>query len=94
MDKKAYELLVDYIRHHLDMKEKEYTAFSIWKSKILHHIKWVFFCTGVADALFEVVYNSDKKEWYVDMYQKRGHAVYSMLSDLCPLPKADSDGND
>lgn len=72
--------LADYCNRH--MTELGGKAFStrdfyvVWSVKVLQNSK-ALLSTDKADGLyFELTYNGDKKEMYVDVYEKRENVCY------------------
>ena len=72
MDTKALQLITDYIEEHLD-KSDELPAFDVyivWKAKILQNWKYLISSTLYDGMYYELTYNGDKHEWYLDAYKK------------------------
>lgn len=72
MDKTALELVRVYIERHLDKTDAkpEYSIFTVWKCKTLQNWKWLISSTLPDGMYYEVTYNGDKKEFYLDAYKK------------------------
>ena len=72
MDVKAMLLVRDYANKHLDKSDATTTfgVFIVWKSKILQNWKYLISTTLHDGMYYEVTYNGDKKEWYLDAYKK------------------------
>ena len=72
MDKTALELVRVYIERHLDKTDTkpEYSMFTVWKCKVLQNWKWLISSTLPDGMYYEVTYNGDKKEFYLDAYKK------------------------
>ena len=72
MDNKALALVKDYIAAHLDKSDPkpEFTVFTVWKAKILQNWKYLISSTLPDGMYYEMTYNGDKKEWYLDAYKK------------------------
>jgi hypothetical protein len=72
MDKKVVELVRDYILSHLDKSDKtpQFEIFTVWKCKILQNWKYLVSSTLPDGMYYELTYNGDKKEWYLDAYKK------------------------
>lgn len=69
---KATELVLDYILEHLDKTDKmpEIDVFIVWQCKILKNWKFMI-SSNLADGMYyEVTFNGDKKEFYLDAYKK------------------------
>lgn len=74
MDNKVIEIVRDYINEHLDITD--YTAngsfevYTVWKCKVLQNWKYLLSSTLPDGMYYELTYNGDKKEWYLDAYKK------------------------
>jgi hypothetical protein len=74
MQNKAKQLVVNYYNENVDKTDKkELTTddvFVVWFSKTLQNWK-ALVSTTVSDGMYyEVTYNGDKKETYLDAYKK------------------------
>lgn len=72
MDEKAVELVNEYIDSHLDKSDKnvDYDVFIVWKCKILQNWKYLISSTLYDGMYYELTYNGDRTEWYLDAYKK------------------------
>lgn len=72
MDYKALEIVRNYIRDHLDKSDPETTfeIYIVWKAKILQNWKYLISSTLHDGMYYELTYNGDKREWYLDAYKK------------------------
>lgn len=72
MDEKAINLVREYILEHLDKSDKisEFTVFTVWKCKTLQNWKYLLSSTLLDGMYYELTYNGDAKEWYLDAYKK------------------------
>jgi len=72
MDNKALSLVNNYILKHLDKSDTtpEFETYIVWKSKILQNWKYLISSTIHDGMYYEVTYNGDKREWYLDAYKK------------------------
>lgn len=72
MDNKALEIVRDYIEDNLDKSDPkpDYEIFTVWKCKALQNWKYLFSSTLPDGMYYELTYNGDKKEWYLDAYKK------------------------
>lgn len=72
MEIKAAMIVTDYVNEHLDKSDEAvlFHAYIVWKCKILQN--WKFFVsTDLRDGMYyEVTYNGDRNEWYLDAYKK------------------------
>lgn len=71
---KAKQIVIDYYNEHVDITDnKKLTAnevFIVWFSKTLQNWK-ALISTTISDGMYyEVTYNGDKKETYLDAYKK------------------------
>ena len=70
MDKKIIDFIIAYYKNERDMKLSEDDVYIVWKCKVLQNWKYML-STNVADTrYFEVTYNGDKDEFYLDAYVK------------------------
>lgn len=72
--KKAKQIVIDYYNEHVEIIDnKKLTAeevFIVWFSKTLQNWK-ALVSTTISDGMYyEVTYNGDKKETYLDAYKK------------------------
>ena len=72
MDNKAIELVRKYIVDHLDKSDNMpwFEVFVVWKCKALQNWKYLMSSTLSDGMYYEITYNGDKKEVYVDAYKK------------------------
>lgn len=72
MDERAIEIVRNYITEHLDKSdpEPEFEVFTVWKAKVLQNWKYLISSTLFDGMYYELTYNGDKKEWYLDAYKK------------------------
>ena len=72
MDKMAMEIVGDYIIEHLDKSDptQEFEVFTVWKAKVLQNWKYLISSTLPDGMYYELTYNGDKREWYLDAYKK------------------------
>ena len=72
MDDKARNLVYKYTLEHLDKSDGEvfFDVFIVWKCKALQNWKFLMSTTLFDGMYYEVTYNGDKKEWYLDAYKK------------------------
>lgn len=72
MDQEAIILVENYIMEHLDKSdpEPEFEVYIVWKCKALQNWKYLI-SSSLSDGMYyEMTYNGDKKEWYMDAYKK------------------------
>lgn len=72
MDGKALLIVRDYVYAHLDRADvaPEFSVFIVWKCKTLQNWKYMISTTLNDGMYYELTYNGDKKEWYLDAYKK------------------------
>ena len=72
MDKCAIKIVREYIMEHLDKSDKipEFEVFTVWKVKALQNWKYLLSSTLYDGMYYELTYNGDKQEWYLDAYKK------------------------
>lgn len=77
MDEKAIKIVADYAMSHLDqtdLKENEegtlFSCYIVWKAKILQNWKYLISTTLLDGMYYELTFNGDKNEWYLDAYKK------------------------
>ena len=74
MQEKAKQLVLDYFNEHVDKTDNvELTLddiYVVWFCKTLQNWK-ALVSTNIPDNMYyEITYNGDKKETYVDVYRK------------------------
>lgn len=69
---KAIDLVADYTDEHLDKSDAqpEYKVFVVWYCKTLQNFKALLSTTLFDGMYYEVTYNGDKDEIYLDAYKK------------------------
>lgn len=72
MDLKAINIVEMYIREHLDKSDRmpEFEVYTVWKCKTLQNWKYLLASTLFDGMYYELTYNGDKDEWYLDAYKK------------------------
>ena len=71
---KAKQIVIDYYNEHVEITDNkkltESEVFIVWFSKTLQNWK-ALVSTTISDGMYyEVTYNGDKKETYLDAYKK------------------------
>ena len=72
MDEKVVEIVKNYIVNHLDKSDEmpKFDVFIVWKAKILQNWKYLLSSTLFDGMYYELTFNGDKQEWYLDAYKK------------------------
>ena len=82
---KAKQIVIDYYNEHVEItdtkKLKESEVFIVWFSKTLQNWK-ALISTTISDGMYyEVTYNGDKKETYLDAYKKWENVCVKNVED-------------
>ena len=83
MDNIALEIVKKYVEEHLDktnenIKESDKDPFVVWKCKVLQNWKYLL-STRLPDGMYyELTFNGNKKEWYLDAYKKWENRVIKL----------------
>lgn len=77
MDEIAIKIVDSYVVEHLDDTDgvPEFEVFTVWKSKVLQNWKYLLSTTLFDGMYYELTYNGDKDEWYLDAYKKVENSV-------------------
>lgn len=77
MDDRAIEIVRNYILKHLDKSDPvpEFDVYTVWRSKVLQNWKYLLSSTLFDGMYYELTYNGDKQEWYLDAYKKFENVV-------------------
>lgn len=91
MEKKALNIVKDYIMEHLDKSDDIYEeyieVYTVWKCKALQNWKFLISSTLLDGMYYEVTFNGDKSEWYLDAYKKFENQV--IREDTADTPQTD-----
>lgn len=81
MDQEAIMIVENYVMQHLDVTdpEPEFETYIVWKCKALQNWKYLISTNLFDDMYYELTYNGDKKEWYLDAYKKFENRVIEAL---------------
>lgn len=76
-DERAARIVRNYIMEHLDKSDPEpdFTVYTVWKCKTLQNCKYLLSSTLFDGMYYELTYNGDKNEWYLDAYKKFQNVV-------------------
>lgn len=72
MEFRAHDIVYSYIQEHLDKSDKaeEFETYTVWKCKALQNWKFLISSTLPDGMYYELTFNGDKNEWYLDAYKK------------------------
>lgn len=72
MDVKAIQIVMAYILEHLDKTDgvPQFEVYTVWKSKALQNWKYLLSSSLCDGMYYELTFNGDKNEWYLDAYKK------------------------
>lgn len=72
MDEKVIKIVKDYILSKLDKSDPipDFEVYTVWKCKTLQNWKYLISSTLPNQMYYELTYNGDKNEWYLDAYKK------------------------
>ena len=81
MDKIAMSIVEKYICEHQDITDEAqtFTVYTVWKAKILQNWKYLISSSLPDGMYYELTYNGDQNEWYLDAYKKFENKVYAGL---------------
>ena len=84
MDEKALSIVKQYIKEHLDKSDKEvdFTVYIVWKCKTLQNWKYLISSTLSDGMYYELTYNGDAKEFYLDAYKKFENRVIKVVEEV------------
>lgn len=72
MVEKAIQIVKEYAEKHLDKSDGDifFNVYVVWQCKILKNWKFLL-STSLYDGMYyELTYNGEKEEWYLDAYKK------------------------
>lgn len=74
----AKEIVREYIVDHLDKSDSvpSFDVYIVWQCKTLQNWKFLLSSSLLDGMYYELTYNGDKKEWYLDAYKKFENRVY------------------
>lgn len=72
MDETAIKIVAQYIEEHLDKSDAtpDFELYVVWKCKALQNWKYLISSSLPDGMYYELTYNGDKHEWYLDAYKK------------------------
>lgn len=82
MDDVVIDIVKDYVREHLDKTDPipDYGVYIVWKCKTLQNWKYLVSTTLLDGMYYEVTFNGDREEWYLDAYKKFENKVIKITS--------------
>lgn len=86
MDTLAMSIVREYAEKHLDTTDgsTSFEVYIVWKCKTLQNWKYLI-STSLQDGMYyELTYNGDNKEWYLDAYKKADNVCISD-PDITPV---------
>ena len=80
----AEKILKDYINEHLDKSDGpvEFEVYVVWLCKTLQNNKGLFASTLMDGMYYEVTYNGDKNECYLDAYKKFQNVCIDKIPEM------------
>ena len=77
------DIVLDYVEEHLDkpIKVTKDNIFIVWFSKTLQNFKALVSTTLSDGMYYELTYNGDKDELYLDAYKKLENKAYDLKED-------------
>ena len=68
----AERIVSDFIREHIDRTDGQigFAVYTVWQAKVLQNWKFLISSTLPDGMYYELTYNGDKHEWYLDAYKK------------------------
>ena len=81
MDGEVLAIVRNYILEHLDKSDRtpDFSVYTVWKCKTLQNWKYLLASTLNDGMYYEMTYNGDKCEWYLDAYKKFENRVVPSL---------------
>ena len=80
MDSHAMDIVFKYILDHFDKSDEipYFEVYIVWKCKALQNWKYLISSTLLDGMYYELTYNGDTNEWYLDAYKKFENRVIPM----------------
>src|SRR5699024_3909692 len=72
MRAKACQIVTNYLVEHIDETDKVpvFQVYIVWQCKTLQNWQYLISTENADGMYYEVTYNGDKDEWYLDDYKK------------------------
>lgn len=77
MDDIAIRIVENYIDGDGEWLET-YETYIVWKCKTLQNWKYLISTNRMDGMYYELTYNGDKDEWYLDAYRKMDNRVITL----------------
>lgn len=68
-------IVVNWYKNTKNIDVKLEDVFVVWQCKTIQNKKWIMSTQRNDHYLFELTYNGDKEEFYLDCYEKFDHQV-------------------
>lgn len=83
MDIDAIRLVYAYVMGKLEKTDDvpQFDVYTVWKCKVLQNWKWLISTTLPDGMYYEVTFNGDKNEFYLDAYKKFENVVYQVSNE-------------
>lgn len=78
MDETALRIVKEYAVEHLDKTDviPDFEVYVVWKAKALQNWKYLISTSLLDGMYYELTFNGDRNEWYLDAYKKFENKVY------------------
>lgn len=82
MDDIVVNIVRKYVKELLNEEEEKYPfeVFIVWKCKTLQNWKYIVSTDLYDGRLYELTYNGNRNEWYMDVYMKQENRVYTQTT--------------
>lgn len=92
MEDKAQAIVHNYIMNHLDKSDgvPKFEVYTVWKCKALQNWKFLISSSLLDGMYYELTFNGDKGEWYLDAYKKFENQVIQEDTSDTPQTEYDS----
>lgn len=72
MEETAIRLVRSYVTLRIDPTDRkpDFEVYTVWKCKTLQNWKFLLSTSQMDGMYYELTYNGDKHEWYLDAYKK------------------------
>lgn len=82
MDSTAVDIVKEfYSQNKIEIDQENFEIFIVWKSKVLQNYKYLLGSNHNDNLYFEITYNGDKDEWYLDVYDKLQNITVKVTQD-------------